>query len=226
MLRPFTRPSTVVAFGIAAIVVVVAFGFLISKTEAMTNVDLRIDKALNHLHTGFLGALGSGVYWLFEPTHAVLITLVVALVIWARSKNLRLAVTFAFVVGFTWLASDVVKLLVHRDRPDPAALLHPFSPEPVDPSFPSGHAVFVATMIVALYLLARGTSFRTGIVLGGIAVAIVAAFALLSDGVHYPSDVLASYAWSVGVAPLVLLGWNRFVLPRTYRAARSADVIA
>lgn len=214
------------AFSIAAIVIVLAFGFVVAKTHAMTHLDLQGDKALNTLHTGALGQLGSAVYTIFSPVEAVLLTVVVCLVIGAVTRNLRVAATFAVTVALTWLSSDIVKVLVHRSRPDPAALPHPFAHQPVDPSYPSGHMVFVATLALTFFILARGKPYRPVVGVVGLVVAVVVGLCLVSDGVHYPSDVIASGVWSIGVAPLVLDLWNRFALPRTYRADTKAKALA
>jgi undecaprenyl-diphosphatase len=226
MMRPSEGRSDGTAFSIAAIVVVLAFGFLIAKTRAMTHLDLGGDKALNTLHTGVLRHLGSAVYTIFSPVEAVLLTVVIVLIIWAVTRNLRLAATFAVTVAVTWLSSDIVKMLVHRPRPDRAALSHPFAEHPLDPSYPSGHMVFVATLAIAFFLLARRKPYRPVVAVVGIVVAVIVGLCLVSNGVHYPSDVIASAIWSLGVAPLVLGLWNRFVLPRTYRADSKTKALA
>ena len=216
-LTPAKALSPVVWRGVIAALVVVLFGLLVARTAAMTSADLAVSKALNALHTGLVGTVSSAVYVLFGPTAAIVGTLVIAAVIWLVSRNLRLAVTFGAVVAVTWLTSALVKLLVDRPRPNPILLSHPFASQPVDASYPSGHAVFVTALVVTLILMTRGRPIRPIVtVAGGLLVAFVA-FALVVDGVHYLSDVLASVVWSVGLAPLVLEVWNRVVLPRTYR---------
>ncbi|MCU1528148.1 MAG: hypothetical protein JWP75_1911, partial [Frondihabitans sp.] len=214
------------AFSIAAIVVVLAFGFLISKTHAMVHLDLDGVKVLNKLHDGFLGKLGADVYKVFSPVEAVVITVVIVLAIWAVTRNLRLAGTFAVTVAVTWLSSDIVKLLVHRARPDRNAFSNHLAERPLDPSYPSGHMVFVATLALAFFFLARGKSYRPVVGVVGILVTVIVAFSLVSDGVHYPTDVLASIVWSIGVAPLVLGLWNRFVVPLTYRTPSDVEDLA
>lgn len=216
------RPDTT-AFSIAAVVVVAAFGLFIAKTHAMTYLDLQGVKALNPLHTGLIGALGSAVYKAFSPVEAVALTVVVVVIIWAVSRKLRLAGTFALTVAVTWLSSDIVKVLVHRARPDRTAFSHHLAQSPVDPSFPSGHMVFVATLALTFFFLARGKTYRPLVGLVGLVVVVAVAFSLVSDGVHYPTDVFASIIWSLGVAPLVLGLSNRYLLSRTYRTPKTAS---
>lgn len=222
-----TRPSRAdgTAFSVAGIVVVVAFGFLIAKTHVMTHLDLQGVKALNALHTGVLGALGSVVYRLFSPVEAVALTVLIVVIIWVVSKNVRLAATFAFTVAVTWVSSDVVKLLVHRSRPDATAFPHHLAQRVVDPSYPSGHMVFVSTLALTLFFLARGTRSHILVAVAGAVVTVIVGACLIADGVHYPTDVIASAVWAAAVTPLVLGLSNRHLLPRTYRLPSSVETL-
>lgn len=220
MLRPVGRGDGL-AFSIAAIVIVLAFGFLIAKTAPMTRFDLRGDIALTTLHTGAFGALGSAIYKAFSPAEAIGFTLVVVVVIGVVTRNLRLAATFAIVVAGTWVPSDIVKILVHRPRPDAGALSHHLATMPTDPSYPSGHMVFVTSLALAFFFLSAGTRWRPVAIVVGIVAVVTVGFCLVSDGVHYPSDVLASLVWSLGVAPLVLAVCNRLAGARIARRGGS-----
>ncbi len=225
-LTPGPRLAPSVVRGTAAVLLVVLFGLLVARSFGMTQTDLTISKALNGLHTGVLGAGTSAVYSVFGPAPAIVITAVVAAIIWLVSRSLRQGITFGIVVAVTWLPSALVKVIVDRTRPDAALLAHPFSPQPVDASYPSGHAVFITALVMALFLLARGRPIRLLVVVLGAVLVAVVALALVIDGVHYPSDVIASILWSIGLAPLVLEIWNRVVLPRTYRARRNGGMSA
>ena len=221
ILDPIPHATRVVVVGIAAVLVVTVFGLLAARSASVTRFDQSIDVALNQLHTGVVGSIANGVYSLFSPVPAVILTAVLAGLIWAVTRQLRVAVTFAVIVAVTWLPSAVIKALVHRARPDSSMLSHPFTPFPVDASYPSGHTVFITALVIAVFFLVSGRRARTvAAIVGAIVVAIVAV-ALLIDGVHFPTDVLASIVWSLAVAPLVLMLWNRFVIPRTFRAIRA-----
>lgn len=219
MLRPVGSGDGL-AFSVAAIVIVVAFGALVAKTGAMTRVDLRGDVLLTRWHTGAVGALGSAVYRIFSPAEAIVLTAAVVVVIALVTRHLRLAATFAVVVAGTWVPSAVVKILVDRARPDTAALSHHLTTMPTDPSYPSGHMVFVTSLALAFVFLAHGTRRRPIAIAVGIVAVAVVGLCLVSDGVHYPSDVLASIVWSLGVAPLVLAVCNRIAPERGGRVGR------
>lgn len=76
---------------------------------------------------------------------------------------------------------------------------------------------FVASFAIALTMVLYGTRWRSAATLTGVVgvltVALVAV-SLVVDGVHFPSDVLASVIWSVAVAPAARYLWVDVVMPR------------
>lgn len=217
MLAFGTQQSKGIVAGVVAVVLVAAFGFAVVRGAAFTRGDLAIDQALSRAHNPVLVALATGAHWIFDPAQAIVLTLLIVIAIIAVTRNIRLGVTFGAVVAISWVPSDIVKILVHRPRPDAAQLLHPFVPAQTDPSYPSGHTVFVASLAIALILLARGKSYQPVVAVVAIVVALVVTSAFPYLGVHYVSDVVASLVWSAGMVPLALSLWNRIVLPRTHR---------
>ncbi|RDH95274.1 undecaprenyl-diphosphatase [Curtobacterium sp. AG1037] len=192
------------------VVLLVGVGFVLRAHP----VDAGLARALNSLHVGVLGAVGSAVYTLFEPVPAVLLTVVLTGLVWARTRRLVTAAAFAGVVALTWIPSDLLKVVVGRPRPDGSLLPHPFVPVQPDASFPSGHTVFVVALVLAgLMLVPAGPRRRVLAVLGGVVVLVVAT-ALAVDGVHWPTDVVASVAWALAVAPVARIVWVDLVLTR------------
>lgn len=210
ILRPTPSGPRAIAVAVVAVVLITVIGFVLRGHS----VDMGASVALNRLRTGLAGTLTTGVYHLFSPAPAVAITAVLTGVIWARSKELRVAAAFAGVVAITWLPSAVVKLVVHRARPDSALLSHPWTPALTDSSYPSGHTVFVATLAIALVLVLRGTRWQAAAATIGALVVLVVAFAVVTDGVHFPSDVIASIVWALTVAPAARYVWVDLVMPR------------
>lgn len=141
----------------------------------------------------------------------------VAVVDYARRRSLEV---FAFVaaVGLGQLAlSNVLKVLVSRDRPSVLRLVaaHGYS-------FPSGHTVAASATFSAIALvLGRDRHRRTRTALGAcatlIAVSVAATRALL--GVHWLTDVLAGLA----------IGWGWFTIVAIMfggRAQRLGDPVS
>lgn len=207
------RPASVASTGIgaaAAVIAVLVAGMVLHDSS----VDLPVVIWFNTLHTGFVGVVTNTVYELFSPVPAILLTVVATAVIWAARRDVRPAAAFAVVIAGTWLPSAVVKLVVHRARPDALQLPHPFSPAQVDASYPSGHSVFVVAAAVAVVLLLADTRAAWAIRVVAPILVLVVLCSLLVDGVHFPTDVLASVVWALGVAPLVRAVWVRGVAPR------------
>ncbi|HKT55230.1 MAG TPA: phosphatase PAP2 family protein [Microbacterium sp.] len=210
ILRPSQHPVAVVVVALAGAAVVTGVGFALRSHP----FDLALAQALNTLHTGVLGTVTSLVYHGLEPVSAIAITVLATAVIWLSTRRLPVAAAFAGTVAITWIPSDVVKILVHRPRPELSLLSHPFSPVQVDPSFPSGHTVFVTAFVVALVFVLRGTRWMpVGVVAGAVLVLGVGASVSI-DAVHYPSDAVASIFWSLTVAPGARVVWADWLMPR------------
>ncbi|UFU13570.1 phosphatase PAP2 family protein [Curtobacterium sp. C1] len=206
--RPTRRRA--VERAVVGVVLLVVVGFVLRAHP----VDAGLARALNSLHVGVLGAVGSAVYTVFEPVPAVLLTMVLTGLVWARTRRLVTAAAFAGVVALTWIPSDLLKVVVGRPRPDGSVLPHPFVPVQPDASFPSGHTVFVVALVLAgLMLVPAGPRRRVLAVLGGVVVLVVAT-ALAVDGVHWPTDVVASVVWALAVAPVARIVWVDLVLTR------------
>ena len=201
-------PARPLGAAVAVFVLLVVTGIALRPGQ-----DLGLARAFNGLHTGVVGALASAVYHVFEPVPSVILTAVLAVVIWIV-KDLRTGAAFAGVVALTWIPVEVIKVIVHRGRPDVLLMQHPFLPVQTDPSFPSGHTAFIVALVVALAFVVRGTRWHP-IVLGvGPLLIVLVALALAVDAVHYPTDIAASIAWSLAVAPAARLVWVDWVMPR------------
>lgn len=207
------RPAPVARTGIvaaAAVIAVLVAGVVLHDSS----VDLPVVTWFNSAHTGFVGVVTNTVYELFSPVPAILLTVVATAVTWAVRRDLRPAAAFAVVIAGTWLPSAVVKLVVHRARPDALQLPHPFSPAQVDASYPSGHSVFVVAAAVAVVLLLADTRAAGSTRVVAPLVVLIVLCSLLVDGVHFPTDVLASVVWALGVAPFVRAVWIRGIASR------------
>lgn len=208
LLPPPLGASSVIA--LLAVVVVLLGGVFLQESS----VDFDAVRALNMLHVGAVAAVTNTVYAVFGPLGAIVLTVAATALIWVTRRDVRPAAAFAAVIAGTWLPSAVVKVLVERHRPELELLPHPFTPAQVDASYPSGHSVFIVAAAVAICSLAAGT--RLALVTRVLApiVVVVVLLSLLVDGVHYPTDVLASVVWGLGVAPFVRAAWLRAVAPR------------
>ncbi|WP_284253572.1 phosphatase PAP2 family protein [Pseudolysinimonas kribbensis] len=178
-----------------------------------SSFDLSPVQALNGLHRGLIGTIGDGVYKLVGPLPAIIGTVIITVIIAAVRRDLAAASTFAITVAATWLPAAFIKIMVARPRPPQSLLPHPPHTQP-DASYPSGHTVFLIALAIAAVLITRSRAVRRIWVIAGIAGTLLVAFCVLTDGLHYPTDVIASAIWGGGVAPLVGALWSRAVVPR------------
>ncbi|MFF2324547.1 MULTISPECIES: phosphatase PAP2 family protein [unclassified Streptomyces] len=134
---------------------------------------------------------------------------------WWRSRSAgpartAMALCTPLVVGAAYVVNDLVKSIVHEQRP--CQTLHVVTVEACpalgDWSFPSNHAAIAAASATAIWLADRR--------LGAIAVpaAVLMAASRVWIGVHYPHDVL------IGLVTGVLVAW-----PLTIAARRCAPVV-
>jgi membrane-associated phospholipid phosphatase len=203
LLSPTIQRARIIWTAVSGVLVVLVVGLLIRTTH----FDFAIVQFLNAHHHGVVGTLTNAVYKIFGPGPAIVGTIVLTGIIFAISRNVRVASTFAVTIAATWLSLAVVKLIVNRPRPDASLLPFPFNPAQIDASYPSGHAAFVTALVVTIVLGLAATRSRwiAGIV-GGLLIVGVG-MALVIDGVHFPSDVIASIVWGIIVAPLVRMIW-------------------
>jgi undecaprenyl-diphosphatase len=158
--------------------------------------------------------------WITQLGSTVVVTaslLVVAFADFARRRSREVFAFFAAVGLGQLLLSNVLKVVVGRDRPNVLRLVtvHGYS-------FPSGHTVAAASAWSAIALvLGRDRSGRTRALLAGaaalIAVSVATSRALL--GVHWLTDVLAGLA----------IGWGWFMIVAIIfggRAQRLGDPVS
>lgn len=208
-------PGAIVAAGL-----VIAIGAVVRLAPGINRAEQPVTACFNNARTGVFGGFTTAVYHGLEPVFAVLITAAVAAIVWIVTRRLRTAVTFAAVVAATWLPVAIFKVLFVRARPNALLLPHPVSPAPIDASYPSGHVAFATAIAMTFVLIARSVVTRMIAVAAGAIAVVVVTLSVLVDGVHFPTDVVASIVWGIGVAPLVWFIWRRL----TDRIGRRSDV--
>jgi len=143
--------------------------------------------------------------WLELATATIamtVLTVLVAIVLLLR-RHTRAALFVVAVSGATALVATLVKLTLHRGRPEWQSSVDLLTTR----SFPSGHAssvaAFVGVLIVLTWVFVRRSSMRrtTTTVLAVVWLVVCLDRVLL--GRHYPSDVVAGTLLGVG---FVLLG--------------------
>ncbi|MDD2694172.1 MAG: phosphatase PAP2 family protein [Candidatus Gracilibacteria bacterium] len=106
------------------------------------------------------------------------------------------ALEIFFIIILTFIVHAIINLGVPQWRMSPqevAGGFKPLIPHPIDNSFPSGHALFTASLLVGLW-----NFYRKWWIIGiTIAIGLLTASARVIGGVHYPGDILGG--WFFGI---------------------------
>ncbi|WOD39810.1 phosphatase PAP2 family protein [Nodosilinea sp. E11] len=183
---------------LTALVALIALGLLVAVYPTLPAWDaaflLRLHRyATPELNRGVAIATELGTYWGVMPASGVLIALALVRRRWPVAAYLTL------VTGGSAVLNLNTKLLWHRVRPD----LWEGMVSPSDFSFPSGHATYSMTFVLALVLINWTSPRRPWLIgLGGL-FALAIGVSRVYLGVHFPSDVLGGWllaiAWAVGL---------------------------
>ena len=221
-LRALRRTRAVIVTSVIVVVLVIVVGLIVAHSSGWTSHELTVLQWLSAHHTVALSAVALGIAWLFSPPIASIITLLGGVAVLAVTRSIPRAVTFWVMVGISYLGSEVIKQLVRRARPDSSTFANPLANEHSF-SFPSGHTCFAAALGIAIVFLARDHRVRRIIAISAVSVAVVVvAWSRLYLGVHYPTDVLASMAYTLAASAFVLALWLGVLLPWLRTASGSA----
>ncbi|MFS0731923.1 phosphatase PAP2 family protein [Microbacterium sp. 1P10UB] len=176
---------------VVEVVLVALVGLVVSGSPGWTALESQVVVAVNAAHGWPLDAVATGLNFLFGPLCAGLIAVLV--VAWAGflARSWKTSLRVALMIGVPVALADVIKVIVHRARPDAGLLTHPIGVDPTTFSYPSGHTAFAAALMMTIVVFSV-PSARAMVAVGGVAVVVVTAWSRMYLGVHYPTDVLAS----------------------------------
>jgi membrane-associated phospholipid phosphatase len=202
-------------------------GFLSIAEDAVEPVTMAMDRAATAVSALLAGPLATRLMWvatLMGDSRVMIVETLAAAVLLAIWGHPRRAASVTILVLTGLGMSTLLKDLVARPRP-PAALA--LVGQPGGWSFPSGHAMAGVLLFgtLALMLVASDAPrrMRTWGTAGIAAIGLLIGLSRVYLGVHYFSDVLAS--WLLGAALLstwaaAVLVWGRTQPPREERPAR------
>lgn len=206
---------------------VLVLGFLAKDMPGFSTSEFTVDQELSRNHNTVLTALAMTLNYVFSPLGGFLIIAAACIFLLVVRKSPVNTIAFGGVAAAGWLSSQFFKVMVERQRPNPALLFDPLAPETGSNSFPSGHVALAVGLAWAVYFLARGTRWARLAALAALIVPLVVAWSRVYIGVHYPSDVLASFL-AASAAVILFAGlWNRYqarLLPRIPLLARFGPV--
>ena len=177
------------AVGIAAAVATVVLSLYVAGHPFISQ-DAMVERDLQSISWGPI-ALSFPFFTWIGDTKGAIAEAVIFLVILVVNRRAWLIAAGASASGLWY---QLLSHLIHRPRPTTAQVLQ-VTEHPGAWSFPSGHIIFITT-IVAVLVLCLGYRFLHGwgrVAAWVVGVAVIAAGALsrIYTGAHWPSDVLA-----------------------------------
>jgi len=113
------------------------------------------------------------------------------------------ALMMLYSIGFAFLIYVILNLgLPFRPRPETVSAIEPLIKHLPDNSFPSGHAIFAGSSILAGFLYTRWWIAWVLLITG-----IMMIFSRVLAGIHYPGDILVGFIiWLIGA--LMVYTWR------------------
>lgn len=196
-------------------------------SEVLENETLAFDEGVRALIHGHASpALTLLIQWVTQLGSAIwLIVLGLGVAVsFTHAKRWRDAALFVVTMAGGITLNITLKLIFRRARPD----AYFETPLPASYSFPSGHALLSLCFYgVVAYIIARSLSSLTArLLIWTIAALIVSliGFSRVYLGVHYPTDVLASFAVALAWVVTVSVGdqlygrrYQRHVKKKAYK---------
>ena len=187
---------------------VLALGFSVTSTPGFSAGEFGVDQELSRNHSVLLTAIAMTLNKAFSPVGGVAVIALVCLFLLLVRKSPVNAIAFGAVAASGWLSSQLFKVIVERQRPNPALLFDPLAPETGSHSFPSGHVALAVGLAWAFWFLLRKTRWSLPAMVLGLLVPLVVAWSRLYIGVHYPTDVAASFLAASAAVFMCAGVWN------------------
>lgn len=187
----------------------------------MASFDLYVNDFVNNYllpHYGYwIAQVSAWFSALFGTKMIVLLTLLGSVLLLGCNKW-RSSAVLILSVGFTGVSTLYLKEFISRIRPEnyiadysAPVIGFLFDHESIitEPSFPSGHASFAAAFLLVVTYLAlpriKSWVARESIIVGAVALGVIAGLARLITSVHWASDVIAGWALGIFCASLSIL---------------------
>ncbi|MEO3939759.1 phosphatase PAP2 family protein [Paenarthrobacter nicotinovorans] len=189
---------------------VLALGVTMQSVPSLSVADLSVDQTFSVNHSIPLTVLALILNVVFGPIAGALLVLGTSLFQLLVLRSRAKALLFALTAGWGWLACQLLKVIIGRQRPDPGALVDALVPEPVSNSFPSGHTSLAVALAIGAYFMVHGTRWAKPTAWAGGILAITVAWSRVYIGAHYPTDVFASFLATPAAILLFMWLWNRY----------------
>jgi len=191
---------------------------LYEKNSAVVEMDLNIAQEIIVIRNPFLNQIFLTITQLGN-TITLIISFTLALLLFICLKKYNQLITIVLTFLGSLVITFTIKEIVQRARPlDGLIVEHGFN-------FPSGHAfVGVCFWGVLFYLLStliKNKALKMLLIICGIILALLIGFSRVYIGVHWPSDVVASYLLStIYVIVVIWMVANKNYIAEFFRGLR------
>ena len=208
-------PPYGLALAVAVVLAAFAVWTVIVQSGALRGLEERLTDWLWAHQVSPLTSVAEGFahighWWVLVPAA------IVTAVLLARRGRLGQGVYIVLSLAAAELLDTVLKELVRR-RPPPTDLAHAATY-----AYPSGHTMAATGLAAALIFVAWPTRWRTPVLIGGVAFAVLMGLSRVYLTVHWPSDVVAGWLLGFGVAAWLRLIMDAAFQPRKAGAERAA----
>ncbi len=218
-LLPFRRSGLVGMISVLVIALTIVIGRI---AESRTTSELSVDQPLSRMHKPTGDALAVTRGWVLSPVQGFVLVLVACAIIAWKVRDWSVTVPFTLIVLGGWLSSELVKIIVHRARPNCHDLAHPLSSEVNFSSFPSGHTCLISALMVGFIYLLPGRAHQSLMIATAVIVLFLIALSRLYIGAHYPTDVIGNLVYTTAAMTGYLALWNRWLAAHTDRVISQA----
>jgi membrane-associated phospholipid phosphatase len=202
--------TLVICVVVALLVLVV--GILVTRSASYTATETRVLASVAASRVPAIVSASLALNWIFSPPIATVVGVVSAAIIYAVTRRWLTVLHFAALVLGTWLSSEVIKVLVHRPRPQ-GSVADTLVPNPDPDSYPSGHVCFAVGLGFAILVLVIRSRARWIVTIVAILLSLATALSRIYLGIHYPTDVVASLVFAAAAFIAIEALWRRFVVP-------------
>jgi membrane-associated phospholipid phosphatase len=206
------RLSVALATCVVVVIIVLVVGIEVTKSVSYTAGETHILASIAASRVPAIVSASLALNWIFSPPIAVVVGVVSAAIVFVVTRRWSTVLHFAVLVLGTWLSSEVIKVLVHRPRPQ-GSVADTLVPNPDPDSYPSGHVCFAIGLGFAVFVLVIRSQARWIVAILAILLAAATAVSRIYLGIHYPTDVVASVVFAAAAFVAIEALWRRFANP-------------
>jgi membrane-associated phospholipid phosphatase len=210
--RSNRRLIVTLAVCVVVVIIVLLVGIEVTKSASYTAGETHILASIAASRSPAIVSASLALDWVFSPPIALVIGLVSAAIVFVVTRRWVSVLHFVLLVLGTWLSSEVIKVLVHRPRPE-GHVADTLVPNPDPDSYPSGHVCFAVGLGFAVLVLVMRSQARWIVAVVAILLALATSISRIYLGIHYPTDVVASLVFAAAAFVAIEALWRRFVNP-------------